>query len=124
MINADKETLDPACLARRELLAGTAAAMAVAAVAPEVMRVAAAEAASEGSTLYFKELKHGVDATHHVSEGFNADVLLRWGDPLFADAPPFYPEALTAEAQAKQFGYNCDFIGYFPLPLGSQNSNH
>ncbi len=124
MINADKETLDPACLARRELLAGTAAAMAVAAVAPEVMRVAAAEAASEGSTLYFKELKHGVDATHHVSEGFNADVLLRWGDPLFADAPPFDPEALTAEAQAKQFGYNCDFIGYFPLPLGSQNSNH
>lgn len=117
------ESLDEATLARRDLLAGTAAAMASAALAPTVLHVGKAKAHSE-SSLTFKELTHGVDETHHVANGFNADVLIRWGDPLFAGSPTFDPEALTASAQAQQFGYNCDFIGYFPLPFGSQSSDH
>jgi uncharacterized protein len=34
----------------------------------------------------FKEVTAGVDEKHHVAEGYTAEVLLRWGDPLFADA--------------------------------------
>ena len=31
----------------------------------------------------FTELAAGVDERHHVAEGYTADVLMRWGDPLF-----------------------------------------
>lgn len=116
-------TLDPDRLARRELLSGTAAAMVAASVTPHLVAPTAARAESaEGLT--FKEVSRGIDETHHVAEGFRADVLVRWGDPLFVDAPAFEPAALTAAAQKRQFGYNCDFIGYFPLPRGSERSDH
>ncbi|WP_083315227.1 PhoX family phosphatase [Micrococcus sp. HMSC067E09] len=45
-----------------------------------------------------------------VPAGYDHGVILRWGDPLFADSPEFQIEAQTAAAQAKQFGYNCDFL--------------
>ena len=42
-------------------------------------------------------------------------MLLRWGDPIFADGPEFDPLNQTAAAQAKQFGYNNDYVGYIPI---------
>ena len=48
-------------------------------------------------------------------------VLLRWGDPLHADAPEFAPLAQTAEKQRKQFGYNTDYVGYIPLDGSSDH---
>ena len=63
----------------------------------------------------FKELKGGVDATHHVAEGHEAKILIRWGDPIFADAPEFDPHNQTFLSQLKQFGYNNDYIGFLPL---------
>lgn len=68
----------------------------------------------------FDELARGMDETHHVAEGYRADVLIRWGDPLFADSPAFDPANQTAEAQRRQFGYNNDFIGYVPLEADSE----
>ena len=41
-----------------------------------------------------------------------------------AAATDFAPGKLTADAQAQQFGYNCDFIAYMPLPAGSDNSEN
>ena len=78
--------------------------------------------AQAGQTFNFKEVTAGVDAKHHVAEGYNAEVLIRWGDPLFADAPEFDARGQTAEKQARQFGYNNDFIGLVPLPGGSDTS--
>ena len=63
----------------------------------------------------FKELKSGVDETHHVAEGHVADILIRWGDPVFPDGPVFDPLHQTARAQWEQFGYNNDYIGFLPL---------
>ncbi|NRB71595.1 MAG: PhoX family phosphatase [Xanthomonadales bacterium] len=63
----------------------------------------------------FTEISRGVDHTHHVAAGHDAQLLIRWGDPLFSDAPAFDPHAQTAAAQRRQFGYNNDFIGYIPL---------
>ena len=81
-----------------------------------------AQAAATG-TLRFQELTRIYDETHHVAPGYEANVLIRWGDPLAKDVT-FDPAAITAETQSKQFGYNCDFIGYMPLPVGSGNSEH
>ncbi|MDQ2694477.1 MAG: PhoX family phosphatase, partial [Pseudomonadota bacterium] len=69
-----------------------------------------------GPSLSFGELAHGVGVTHAVAKGYRAEVLIRWGDPLTADAPAFDPGHLTAAAQAQQFGYNNDFIAFLPLP--------
>ncbi len=71
--------------------------------------------AAGGGSYDFTELASGNDEKHHIAEGYNADVLLRWGDPIFADAPAFDPQNQTAESQLKQFGYNNDYVGFVPL---------
>ncbi len=63
----------------------------------------------------FKEVLRGLDETHHVAEGYQADVLLRWGDPLFSDSPAFDPMNQTEASQLRQFGFNNDYIGFVPL---------
>ncbi len=67
------------------------------------------------------EIEAGVDLTDHVADGYRAGVLLRWGDPLFPDSPPFDPLKQSAAAQLKQFGYNNDYIAYFPIDGSSQH---
>lgn len=78
----------------------------------------AAATANAGSRYSFDELNWGNDETHHVADGYDADVLLRWGDPITIDAPDFDPMNQTAEAQLKQFGYNNDYVGYTALAPG------
>lgn len=80
--------------------------------------VPAGDAAS-GPAFQFTELARGMDQTHHVAAGYDADVLIRWGDPLFSDSPAFDPLNQSAQAQRRQFGYNNDFIGYVPLDAGA-----
>ena len=58
-------------------------------------------------------------AANHVAVPF-----LRWGDPIVAGAPEFDFANQTADAQAMQAGYNCDWIGFYPLPQGSTTSDH
>jgi hypothetical protein len=50
-----------------------------------------------------------------VPGGYTYSVVMRWGDAVEDGAPEFDIDAQTPEAQAKQFGYNCDFIGWLPL---------
>ncbi|MBL0704105.1 PhoX family protein [Sinomonas cellulolyticus] len=54
-----------------------------------------------------------------VPAGFSWRPIIRWGDPLFHDAPAFDGANQTPEAQARQFGYNNDFSAIIELE-GSQ----
>ena len=42
-------------------------------------------------------------------------MLLRWGDPLSPGLPEFNPDAQSPADQLKRFGYNNDYIAYFPI---------
>ncbi|MBL8671171.1 MAG: PhoX family phosphatase [Alphaproteobacteria bacterium] len=84
-----------------------------------------AEAAANTTPSFkFKEVAHGVSETHTVAEGYEADILLRWGDPLFKGVGPFDPMKQSAADQEKRFGANCDFVAFYPLPMGSKKSDH
>jgi uncharacterized protein len=112
---------------RRQALKGLSATAAVAALAPVVGAWAARPvlAASDGgSTLTFAELPHGMTETHAVADGYQAQTLIRWGDPVVAGAPAFDPGNQTAAAQARQWGYNNDYVAYLPLPRGSDSPDH
>jgi secreted PhoX family phosphatase len=101
---------------RRDFLGGSLAVSAIAAtVGPMALLTAETARAGSASRFSFTEVAAGVDEKHHVAEGYDADILLRWGDPLFADAPEFDPLTQTAEKQRRQFGYNNDYVGFVPL---------
>ncbi|TSE05949.1 PhoX family phosphatase [Mesorhizobium intechi] len=101
---------------RRGFLKGSLAVSAIAATVGPLALIAADDAhAAEGSAFKFDELEAAIDDKHHVAPGYDADVLLRWGDPLFADSPGFDPTKQSAEAQARQFGYNNDYVGYIAI---------
>jgi secreted PhoX family phosphatase len=84
---------------RRDVLKG---ALGVAAIAAAVSpaAIAAAQTSAKGlSRFHFEELEAGTDADHHVAPGYDADVLIRWGDPVLPGAPAFEPQKFTAAAQ-------------------------
>ncbi|MEJ1158693.1 PhoX family protein [Prosthecomicrobium sp. N25] len=102
---------------RRDLMRGVLAVGAITAtVSPLALAAGRAEAqASATPSFDFKEVAAGSDDKHYVADGYDADILIRWGDPIFPDAPEFDPLAQTAEKQKRQFGYNNDFLGFIPL---------
>ena len=72
-------------LSRRDLLKSSVGAAAAIAVAPGFAgSIFGGDAIAGGaqSSLTFSELKRVYDQTHHVAPGYNADMLLRWGDKL------------------------------------------
>jgi len=84
----------------------------------------AAHAQDAASSLKFSELVRVFDDQHRVAEGYKAEVVAAWGDPMKAGQGPFDHATFDAAAQAERFGYNADFIAYMPLPRGSQNSDN
>jgi len=112
-------------LSRRDLMKGVLAATVVsAAVSPSALLAAGearAESANTTPSFNFKEVAAGSDERIYVAEGYDADILIRWGDRMFKDAPEFDPMKQSAAAQARQFGYNNDFLGYIPLNGSSEH---
>ena len=110
---------------RRDLLRGALAVTAISATVSPVALAVSDKAHAQGmkTSFDFKEVTAGSDEHHYVAEGYDTDILIRWGDPVLPGAPAFDPLKQTAEAQKKQFGYNNDYVGYFPIP-GSDPNEH
>ncbi|MBB2985770.1 PhoX family protein [Terracoccus luteus] len=99
------------------VVAGLAAASPAAAATTTAGKVAAKPArpvANVGRTSFTPVAPNKVDAVTNA-QGFTHNVVIRWGDPVTADAPRFDVMKQTPEAQAKQFGYNNDYVGVLPL---------
>jgi len=107
-------------LGRREALRGLLGVGAAAVLGHQLADNVAVAQESGPSSLTFKEVPHTLDQAHHIPEGYEAQILIRWGDPVLDGAPAFDPAQLTVAGQEKQFGYNCDYIGIYPLPAGSK----
>jgi secreted PhoX family phosphatase len=112
---------------RRDLVKGALGVAAIAATTGSLAIDAATAQQGGGaaaSRFGFEEIEARVGKDHAVAAGHDADVLIRWGDPVLPGAPAFDPRAQSAAAQTKQFGYNNDFIGYFPIPGAANPSTH
>ena len=111
-------------LNRRTVLGGLAAAAVRALATPSDSAQASEAPLQAAPPLVFEEVQHGNDPFMHAAKDYQAQVVVRWGDPVLPSAPAFDPSRQTAAAQAAQFGYNNDFVAYMPLPQGSHNSAH
>ena len=106
-------------ISRRALLrgsmVGTALASTQALLPPGVVALAAPG---------FTPLSPSREDRLRTPESYSHSVVVRWGDPVVPGAPAFEPQAQVASKQARQFGYNCDFVGFLPLPVGTRNFAH
>lgn len=110
---------------RRDVLKGLAGFAALSAAAsPLAVATATRVDATEADRFKFVEVAAGVDDRHHVAEGYDADLLIRWGDPVLPGAPAFNPLTQSGAAQKLQFGYNNDYLGYIPMPGAANPSHH
>ena len=113
-------------LARRSVLKGGAigaGALVVGGLATATPAAAAGASAAAGRSRTTADVGRAAftpvapnraDAVTNAPE-FTHNVVIRWGDPVEAGAPRFDAHAQTPEAQAKQFGYNNDYVGVLPL---------
>ena len=108
---------------RRDLLRGSLAVAAISATLGSRALAANEQPArkAQAASFDFKEIEAGVDETHHVAEGYDAQVLLRWGDPIFPTRRSSTRTPRRAEKQARQFGYNTDFVGFIPIDGSSDH---
>lgn len=108
---------------RRDLLRGSLAVAAISATVGSRALAANEQPAkqAQASSFDFREIEAGVDGNHHVAEGYDAQILLRWGDPILPGAPAFDPKAQTAAAQSRQFGYNTDYLAFIPINGSSEH---
>jgi len=112
---------------RRDFMKGILAVPAISALASP-LAIATAERAeaqvlgrSSTPSFDFAEVSSRPSERHRVAEGYDADILIRWGDPVLPGAAPFDPRSQSAERQARQFGYNNDYLGYFPINGSSEH---
>jgi secreted PhoX family phosphatase len=120
----DQRTLDKepefnnfieAALSRRRFLKATGAAGTVGFFATTPLSQAVAKAASAPSDkMGFNAITISTADTIEVYQGYQADVLVSWGDPIFKNAPAFSQKA-DSKAQEMQFGDNNDGMTFFPL---------
>lgn len=117
-------------VSRRKLLQGSAA-VGAATLAPLGLlasgNAAAANRLPRAGMLGFQSVPFSTTDEVIVPPGYSARALYRWGDAvgIAGKMPAFKKDGSnSALEQAYQAGMHHDGIAFFPLPLGSDNSNH
>ncbi|HYO33540.1 MAG TPA: PhoX family phosphatase, partial [Nocardioidaceae bacterium] len=117
--NEEFATVVARALTRRSVLQGAAAASSTLAISG---LFSSSAAAADGNTargvgnLDFTPVPPNTRDNVTVPRGYEYDVVVRWGDKVLPDAPRFDVDNQSAEAQAGQFGYNCDYVGVLRHP--------
>lgn len=101
-------------ISRRALIAASAAL-----AAPLVPSETAAAVPVSASSLDFAPLAGKPLLDDRIAPGLLRSVLIRWGDGVLTDAPPFAPDHPEAAAAARQFGWDAVVAGItVPPPSG------
>ena len=101
-------------ISRRGFLGGALAFGSGAAVMGTAFLKGSTALAKQADRFAFAQLAPQTDGTVHVPEGYEWDVLVRWGDPLFSDAPAFDPATgVPTEGSDRVFGENTDGMELF-----------
>jgi len=114
----DFERIAERFISRRSFLRGTAA-MGASAMVLGAASFAAHEAQAATGWISFEPVAaNGADAIT-VPKGFKSQVVLRWGDPLWSNAPEFDQATRgTGESQATAFGDNNDGMALYTIEDG------
>lgn len=113
----DFDRVVDAAISRRGFLGGVLAfGSGAAAMGAGTLLPAGSAEAMETSRFAFNPIGIKTDGTVHVPDGYSWDVLVRWGDPLFSDAPAF-DQATGGDAAAadRVFGENTDGMETFQI---------
>jgi secreted PhoX family phosphatase len=121
--NATFQEVIEARVSRRGFLGGglaTAAALSLGGVSALLKAVPAAAKTDKGPLLGFQSVPVSTADTVVVPQGYTAEVLIAWGDPV-SNGPEFKQDASNSSAdQAQQWGSHNDGLVYFPI----QGSHH
>ena len=114
-----------ASMSRRTVLAGAGAAAAAIVIGGTVAGDAAPAVAipgGNGGKLAFDPIAPVPASVDDVvvPDGYEWRSIIRWGDPLFSDDDAFDPQNQSAEKQARQFGYNNDYLDIIAEPDGTR----
>lgn len=121
-------------ISRREVLRGGIGAAAVFMMGAPLAGSAANGSGSAGRRaanrrarkLGFESIPVSLEDSVKVPEGYRVQVFVPWGTPINGVEPAFddVNASNTAADQARQVGAHHDGLFYFPLPHGSDSSNH
>lgn len=101
-------------ISRRQLLRGLVVVTAGGAAVAGCARLENTAAGQPG--MNFTAVAPNVDDVVVIPDGYQQQVVIRWGDPVVAGAPTFDVNAQTADAQRRQFGFNNDFAALLAVP--------
>lgn len=105
-----------AAISRRGFVSGVLAFGSGAAVMGTSMLKGTSALAGQSDRFAFEQLAPQTDGTVHVPKGYTWDVLVRWGDPLFSDAPAFDPAmGIPTQGSDRVFGENTDGMELFSV---------
>jgi len=112
----DFDRIVDARMSRRGFLGGAAALGATAFVMGATALTRPAEAVARTSRIGFNPVAANSLDTVTVPEGYNWQIVARWGDPMWSDVPGFDQATRgTAASQSRAFGDNNDGMSLFTM---------